>query len=93
MSAGIDLIAPVAADRMILERDENQYGSRSEVIQRLHEKDTQIEVLKTLNEKLRSLNERLKDELNAADMHMDEMEELIEKLKDDLILGTKTAHR
>ena len=52
----------------------------------------QIEELEVLNEKLRNLNEQLKDELNAADMRINEMEQLIEKLKDDLILGTKTVH-
>ncbi len=76
----------------MIERDENQLESGNETTQRLHEKDTQIEELRNLNEKLRRLNEQLTDELNLADMRIDEMERLIEKLKDDLILGTKTGH-
>ena len=89
----IDLIAYTVADSITIERNGNHFESGNEITQRLHEKDTQIQELRNLNEKLRSLNEHLKDELNAADMRIDEMEELIVKLKDDLILGTKTAHR
>ena len=89
----IDLIAHTVPDSITIERNGNHFESGNEITQRLHEKDTQIQELRNLNEKLRSLNEHLKDELNAADMRIDEMEESIEKLKDDLILGTKTAHR
>ena len=93
VSIVIDPIAHTATDSIMVERNENQLTSGNEVTQRLHQKDTQIEELRNLNEKLRSLNEQLKDELNLADMRIDEMEQLIEKLKDDLILGTNTVHR
>ena len=78
----------------MIEHDENDSEAGNATIQRLlHEKDVQIEELRTLNEKLRSLNEQLKDELRLADVRIDELEQSIEKLKDDLILGTKTIHR
>ena len=93
MSAVINSIAHTATDRITIERDENHLESGNELARRQHEKDTQIEELRTLNEKLRSLNEQLKHELNLADKRIDEMEQLIEDLKDDLILGTKTVHR
>ena len=93
VSAEFNPIAHTAADRIMIERDENQLESGNGVTRRLHEKDAQIEELRNLNEKLRSLNAQLKDELHAADMRIDEMERLIENLKDDLILGTKTVHR
>ena len=93
MSAVIDSIAHTAADRIMNERNENHLESGNRVTQGLHEKDMQIEELRKLNEKLRSLNEQLKDELHAADMRIDKMGQLIENLKDDLILGTKTVHR
>lgn len=77
----------------LIEHDENNSESGNTTIQRLlHEKDVQIEELRKLNEELRSLNEQLKDELHLADIRIVEMEGLIEKLKDDLILGTKTVH-
>lgn len=77
----------------LIEHDENDLESGNATIQRLlHEKDMQIEELRTLNEELRSSNGQLKEELHLADMRINEMEGLIEKLKDDLILGTKTVH-
>ena len=93
MSAVIDPIAHTATDRITIERDENHMESRNEVARRLHEKDTQIEESRNLNEKLRILNEQLKHELNLTDKRIDEMGQLIEDLKDDLILGTNTVHR
>ena len=92
MSAEFNSTAHIAADRIMIERNENHSESGNGVIRRLHEKDMQIEELRKLNEKLRSLNEQLKHELNLADTRIDEMEQLIEDLKDDLILGTKTVH-
>ena len=92
MSTVIDTIAHTAADSIMIERNESHSESGNETTQRLHEKDRQIEELRNLNEKLRSLNEQLRDELNVADLRIDEMEPLIENLKDDLILGTKTVH-
>ena len=78
----------------LIEHDETDLESGDATIQRLlHEKDVQIEELRKLNEELRSLNEQLKDELRLADVRSVEMEQMIEKLKDDLILGTKTVHR
>ena len=77
----------------LIEHDENNSESGNATIQRLlYEKDMQIEELRKLNEELRSLNEQLKDDLRRGDMCINEMEELIEKLKNDLILGTKTVH-
>ena len=77
----------------MVDHDENDVESGNTTIERLlHEKDMQIEELRKLNEELRSLNELLKDELNLADVRIDELEQSIEKLKDDFILGTKTAH-
>ena len=77
----------------LIEHDVNDIEFGDATIQRLlHEKDMQIEELKNLNEELRSLNEQLKNELRLGDMRINEMEGLIEKLKDDLILGTKTVH-
>lgn len=93
MSAVINPTAYTATDGIMIKRNENRLGSGNEITNRLHEKDTQIEELRNLNEKLRRLNEQLKEELNAADMRIDEMELLIEDLKDDLILGTKTVHK
>ena len=93
MSAVFNLIAHTATDRIMIERDDNHLEAGNEVARRLHEKDAQIEELRKLNKKLRSLNEQLKHELNLADKRIDEMEQLIEDLKDDLILGTKTVYR
>ena len=76
----------------LIEHDENDLETGNATIERLlQEKDMQIEELRNLNEELRSLNEQLKDELRFADVSINEMEGLIEKLKDDLILGTKTV--
>ena len=91
MSTVINPIVHTAMDSITIESDENQLESGNEVTQRLREKDMQIEELRNLNEQLRCLNVQLKDELNAADMRINEMEQLIEKLKGDLILGTKTV--
>ncbi len=92
-STVINSIAHTATDSTVIERDENHLESGNETAQRLQEKDTQIEELRNLNKKLRSLNEQLNLELNLADTRIDEMERLIEKLNDDLILGTKTVHK
>lgn len=77
----------------MIEHNDNDSEIRNVTIQRLlHQKDMQIEELRELNEELRSLNEQLKDELHLADIRIDELEQSVEKLRDDLILGTKTAH-
>ena len=77
----------------LIEHDENNSESGNATVQRLlQEKDMQIEELRISNEELRSLNEQLKAGLRLAEVQIDELEQLIEKLKDDLILGTKTVH-
>ena len=77
----------------MVDLDENDVESGNATIQRLlHEKDVQIEEMRGLNEELRRLNKQLKDELHLADVRIDELEQSVEKLRDDLILGTKSAH-
>ena len=77
----------------MVDLDENDVDSGNGTIQRLlHEKDVQIEEMRGLNEELRRLNEQLKDELHLADVRINELEQSVEKLRDDLILGTKSTH-
>ena len=77
----------------MVDLDENDVDSRNATIQRLlHEKHMQIEEMRGLNEELRRSNDQLKDELHLADVRIDELKQSVEKLRDDLILGTKSAH-